>query len=331
MAGHVITPFRKINNAQKDELGITYSVCTANFIYDNQESELKLSTDGGSTENSYVIDAVRNWVPSLCKSSFSQTLLINTWALKKLFEGDEFVANTDAVLGIAACWSLSKSHISGCIPLPIEIKYDDFGKNTLDSISVESILDFAPGLLSGILTIQYELFLKTPSRKKSFGIATVAGTRLGEITDPLVVCIDGDGSTFPVITIEKKGYPLWWVDTDDIDDPLSDPMDEEHVRLVINTLHKDYNKLFGKNVMHDTPLFREIMASALEALFRCLYFDDSSFADKMNRISEAEEGSIALCVDFMKKSMNIQTDLPKNLHISVRRAVENRMLGGAVE
>ena len=209
--------------------------------------------------------------------------------------------------------------------------YDSLSSRAEGGISVPLELSFEPGALSGKLTVQYQLFLKRPDKSRHInGMAVVPGTILGELTEPLEIEIDGDGSFFPIVTVEQNDMPLWWIDSSNMEDPLVDPMDQDYFCFVINAKHDDYAKLYAKKGQEfDTPLYREIFSAGLEEMFRRLYLSKDYISDKMKEAEQGEEGSIALCFDYMRKSLNIDVDTSEKLHNSVRKAVAKQLKGAA--
>ena len=333
MSGHIVIPFRTIKKSKREIYGVHYSVCTATFNTTSGDTvDLPLEDGGLSTENSYIIGIEeREWNPDICECSFRQQLILNAYALRNLFDGQYSVADKKAVLGIAAVWSISKSKISGCEVLPVDLTYEFLSSQNDEEMVVPLDLEFAAGMLSGKLTVRYSLYLKkAPEGKAVKGTATVCGTMLGELTDPLEIEIDGEGSFFPIVTVERPDMPLWWIDSDNLEDPLTDPMDQEFFCFVINTKHRDYSKLYAKKGLAiDTPLYREVFSAALEEMFRRLYLNKDVIADKMKIADQGDEGSIALCFDYMRRNMEIEVDTPERLHISIRKAVERQMKGAA--
>lgn len=332
MSGHIVIPFRTLKKTQRENLGILYTSCEATFLSNTGEvEELPLDSGGSSMENSYIIGDTQHWNPDLCDCNIKQELLLNPVILSSLFDCKNGIVDKKAVLGISALWSISKSNISGCETLPVELSFEELSGMGDDQLNVPLNLDFAAGMLAGKLTVRYQLFLKKATTgRHGKGTANVVGTLLGELTDPLEIEIDGDGSLFPIVTVERPDMPLWWIDSENLEDPLTDPMDQEFFSFVINTKHRDYTKLYAKKgLVIDTPLYREVFSAGLEEMFRRLYLNKDDIADKMKMADQGDEGSIALCFDYMRKSLEIDVDTPERLHISIRQAVEKQLKGAA--
>ena len=222
---------------------------------------------------------------------------------------------------MAAVWQCTGSGLNGCRKMPFSFNYADLCGMTGETCTVSFEVDFPAGVLSGLLKVEYIVYLVAAGSKAVAGISNIPGTRLGKIADILTLQIDGDSSVFPITNVYSPSGPLWYVkDSFSEIDLLRDEFNEEAVSLVLNEAHRDFS-LLGQNKDYKTPLFTEIFASALEEIIRRADEEDRDH-DLWNESVLAEEGSVAAALRYMKSVFNLRIDTPNNLHEDIRRAVK---------
>lgn len=278
-----------------------------------------LEAVGDSQENEYSIENTDAWDSEVYDCSICQHLLLNSAVLSSLFHGPESLVTKDSTLGIAALWQIDKTWIRGCIDTGCMISAATLKRSTADTEVIYS-QTFPAGVLAGTLKVRFMLYLKEPGLRTAFGKAAHAGTLLGELVNPLIIHIDGDAPDFPVMTANASGRELWWLEVGSDINPCTDPFVEENVAIVLNEAHRDYTKL-KNGKQYDTPLFNEVLASALEHIF--WYFYQGQFKDEMVREDDFQEGSIAMALKYMKDCFGIITDTPENLHKTIRKMIQN--------
>ena len=170
--------------------------------------------------------------------------------------GQDGIAPKNASLGIALSWISTGSEHRGIIPFG-EIKADD------DLLTYELDYTFKNGLIKGSIILQTVIYLmKAGNRSKNeIHLANQTGTVLG-ILDQCEIYIDGSGSIFPISTVNEPGKPLWYVYYESMD-PLQDKFEEENVEIRINIAHHNYEQLKIDTSLKESPLFLEIISSAL--------------------------------------------------------------------
>ena len=164
------------------------------------------------------------------------------------------IAASTSTVGIALRWISSKSDERGVIP---------FGTITRVDCATAFELDhkFEKGKLKGSLKLQTVLYLKSAGicNEDEMYFAQQPGTILG-ILDQAEVYIDGNGSIFPIVSIDAPGKALWTVFYNDTCDPLHDLFDEENVEIRLNRAHPAYEslKIEALEKKHSKPCTRPI-------------------------------------------------------------------------
>ena len=317
MSRKVFHNYKTLTENQKISLNCQYCSPEGLFgIHSETVGPLQLKAAGDSQTNEYIIDNVDSWDPGQYDCCISQKLLFDTSALQGLFQNDG-VTTKDSTLGIAALWQIDKTGIRGCIDSGCAISLQTL-RQCDRTTEVTYTQKFPAGLLAGTLQIHFILYLKEPGLRTAYGKASLAGTLLGELMNPLIIHIDGDAPAFPVVTVSSPGRELWWLEFGTDIDPRSDSFTEDFVAIVLNDA--DYGRL-KNGEKYDTPLFREVLASALEGIFRYFYLDQ--FSNEMTMEEDFQEGSISMALKYMKDCFAIDTDTVENLHKSVRSMIRN--------
>lgn len=277
---------------------------------------LELSTEGNATDNTYAVQPAENWIPD--EDGFVLEQRFGLSAMQLLFAGNiHAVALPGDTLGIMASWWSDQSDISGCEPV---------GRFTLAEVAGGSRRmftfrkEFAAGILRGKLQVQYHLYLAAKGAEHRPGFASRTGTLLGQIGTPLTIILDGRGSSFPMSVTEAVDRPLWWTEIN-ISDPFEDPFNEDYFNVVLNAAHPDYDALSGrgrkKKNTFDSPLFREVLAGAIEEFF--LYLRQN-YRDQFDGLTpdEVPDGSVAAAALYLKQKYVDTSDMLR-LHESVRQ------------
>lgn len=319
MSRKVFHNYKTLTENQKISLNCQYCSPEGSFgIHSETVGPLQLKAAGDSQTNEYIIDNVDSWDPGQYDCCISQKLLFDTSALQGLFQNDG-VTTKDSTLGIAALWQIDKTGIRGCIDSGCAISLQTL-RQCDRTTEVTYTQKFPAGLLAGTLQIHFILYLKELGLRTAYGKASLAGTLLGELMNPLIIHINGDAPAFPVVTVSSPGRELWWLEFGTDIDPRSDSFTEDFVAIVLNEAHADYGRL-KNGEKYDTPLFREVLASALEGIFRYFYLDQ--FSNEMTMEEDFQEGSISMALKYMKDCFAIDTDTVENLHKSVRSMIRN--------
>ena len=232
--------------------------------------------------------------------------------------GPNGITNEGSVLGLAMIWISSRSDQRGVIP------FAEFDKNT-EKVNGYFSHSFLKAQLRGSLILKTVLYLKasesTPELKY---MATVPGTVLGEF-DSLELQIDGDGSSFPIVTVSKPGEPLWSVHYNRNADPLNDPFEEENVCIMLNDSHPHFESLKIKESFKDSQIFIEVLSTALMIIIQSVKDSVGDEWDAMLENGDAAPGSIAQAVISFVKDLQWDISSPGNLSTSIRKFFDNNL------
>lgn len=329
MSRKVYRNYRVLSEEQKKILNGQYSKPEGIYSKENERTEgrLEFKAVGNSQDNEYIIDNTDFWDPETDSCSISQHLMFDPGFLQNLFSDDNGIAAKDSILGIAALWQIDKTSIRGCEKIESNISIERL-RMSHHEFEVRYNQNFRAGILAGTLIIRFVLYLEASGLRSAFGRAKLAGTLLGDVISPLIIHIDGDAPAFPVVTVSSPERELWWIEYGSDICPETDPFSEDYVSLVLNKGHEDYSKLKNGD-KYDTPLFKEVFASALEEIFR--YFYQDQFATEMKNTDDFQEGSIAMALKYMKDNFSIETDSLESLHKTIRRMIQNPAGTGVVQ
>lgn len=289
------------------------------YTDDNQEYSLTLS-DEKKTPKSFsalLTDERCTW------SADSHNLIIR----RKIFIGKALalfgyggIADEDDVLGIAVQWSSPSSCERGVSII----------KDPITRAVSNHIFDFEmkmnPGFFKGDIELETIIYLRQKGKHKDSVCAKKVGTILGVI-DTTILSLDGTGSKFPIVVVSEEDKPLWWLFYADSIDASEDKFTEDNVRIVINKAHKDYPLLNMESSVKESPLFIEVLASALLQIVERVKTDmGDSFNDVIND-DNLEPGSVAKAVNFFISNLNWRFTNVNELSMDIRDFLTNS-LGG---
>ena len=188
--------------------------------------------------------------------------------IESLF-GPTGVSCADGELGLALEWTSVESAVRGVgAPLRLDRRAcldAGGGSLTLPSLCFES------RALRGMLRVWPAVFVVRPgvATRDQWHLGNSPGLALGALAPEVAFRVDGGGGLFPVRMTSEVGEPLWWLHTAgwegaDLGDLLLDP---DHVALVLNKAHRDYDQLEGEGrLSFHTPVARQVLSSWI-ALF----------------------------------------------------------------
>ncbi len=297
--------------------------CT--YPADSQESPLKLEPLGEAADSgrAKLSDPRGIWSPETHGLKVSRTCEI--MQPQRLF-GSGGIVPLNGTLGIALRWASPGTSQCGVIP---------FGQISRlkpnRPFPVSHVFD--PGELKGTLKLQTILYLAeagAASPGEAF-LARTPGTVLG-VLDRWELILEGSGSVFPISSVANPGGPLWTVFFDESAEALTDPFSEEYVEIRLNSAHPAYPLLQIESAPMESPLFREVLASALTVIAqtaRELLGDDwERVMQSQDREEEkvCEPGSIAEAMYYFVTRLKWDMSSPARLAGSVRSCIES---GGA--
>lgn len=237
--------------------------------------------------------------------------------------GLDGIAASSATLGIALRWISSKSDERGVIP---------FGTITKADCASEFDLNhkFEKGKLKGSLKLQTVVYLKDPGhcQKEEAFFAQQPGTILG-VLDQAEVYVDGNGSIFPIVSIDAPGKALWTVYFNDTCDPMYDSFDEENVEIRLNRAHPLYEGLKIEASLSESSMFLEVLSSAL---FVIVTSAKESLGEDWALVMSEDDfkpGSIAAAMNHFVKKLQWDISSPSKLSESIKDFFEKWGTGGA--
>lgn len=228
--------------------------------------------------------------------------------------GPKGVAVRNATIGLALQWISVKSDQRGIIPFA-EIKID----SSSQVYFAEYV--FAKRILKGSLILETIAYLKdvgTPEDDEIY-LCAQTGTVLGTI-DRCELILEGSGSLFPIATINDSDpqKPLWTVYYDETSDPMEDSFDKEHVEIRFNGAHPCYEQLKIESGPTESPLFLEVMSSALMIIM--ISVKEGLGAEWNNVINgqvEYRHGSIAEAINHFVTKLGWDISSPAKLASSI--------------
>lgn len=293
------------------------------FYYDNgEEQRLQL---GNKSDNAFnytaeLRDPKCEWYPEthdLLMQCKIKAVDPSSWF------GKQGVVAENAVLGIAEQWISIKTEMRGIIPIG-ELRISD--KECV--FSVEHT--FQQNSIKGSLLLKTIIYLKeagTPKKDESF-LCRQTGTILGEICCGEIF-IDGNGSVFPIATINDPQQPLWTLYFDDTADPLQDAFDQEHVEVRLNRAHPCYEQLKIESSLKESPLFLEVISSALMIIIESSKeLLGPEWENVINGQSSYERGSIAEAVYYFVVKLGWDITSPSKLAQSIHSFFDANLQGG---
>lgn len=227
------------------------------------------------------------------------------------------VCAVSATVGVALRWISTQSDERGVIP------FGELTKNDSSSeFEVSAVFD--KGRLKGSLKLQTILYLKdagTPDQTELY-FAQQPGAVLG-VLDTYEAYVDGSGSVFPIAVVNEVGKPLWSVYYNDSCDAMQDRFSEENVEIRLNQAHPNYSALKIESSMVESPLFIEVLASALMVIVESAKQSIDDEWDNVLSGEDFEKGSIAEAVHYFVSKLGWDISSPSRLSMSIREFFES--------
>ena len=284
--------------------------------YTEGYEEYSLQLDGN--ENSLAFsgklkDPRCTWYPDTHNLIFSKACQFTS--AFRLF-GMGGVTASESVLGVALRWISSKSDERGVIPFG-EITR----KDSAISFSVET--QFDKGKLKGSLKYQTILYLKKASKagpdERYF--AQQEGTVLG-VLDHGELYVDGNGSVFPIVTVNLPGKPLWQAYFKYTAKPLQDAFGSENVGTRLNKAHPNFESLKIDSSLAESTLFLEVLSSAMMVIVEAAKeLCEEDWEEVMNGYGY-ESGSIAEAIHYFHSKLQWDMTSAPALSSSIREFFE---------
>ncbi len=306
-----------LNESLFSDIGYIGEQPEFSYIEDYQEFPLRIEKDEGLSSVGKIIDPRCNWSPE------THNLIINkqcSLAQAYCLFGIGGIVPSTAEVGVALKWVSTNSDVCGVIPFGVINKLDSSIEFTVSKV-------LEKGLIKGSIRLQTFLYLKNSG--KSFSneetLAQEPGTILG-VLDQYEIFIDGNGSLFPIMEVNKPGEPLWKVFFNDSCDALHDKFDNDNVEIQLNKAHPSYENLRVETSISETPLLLEVLSSALFVIFVSAKEAIDQDWDKVinGRAGvDYDTGSIADAVNHFVTKLGWNIDSPTKLAASIKDYFEN--------
>lgn len=231
--------------------------------------------------------------------------------------GSNGIASKDSTIGFALMWKSSDSRQRGVIPVA-DFKYEK------KEVYIELDHSFMIGKFRGVVTFIPVLYLKNGGRifPEEQHLANETGTIIGYF-DEYSICLDGNGSVFPIYEYSDPNGPLWELKCD-WENPSQDSFNE-YVQILLNTAHVNYKFIDRKNKSFNMALLKEIISSALTILILKLKMEDFSYWSDIELGNDLKHGSVSEAVNYFITALEWDASTPENLSMSIRNYLDQRM------
>jgi hypothetical protein len=288
------------------------------FFYTTEENEKELPLKCEDSTDPKVFSLYEEngpWNVDEYNFGFSRTYTIRS---HQFLFGNKGIVCKNAGLGIAVVWTSSDSKQRGVIPAQGEIRFTD------ESVELSVKHQFDKAQLRGSVGLRTVLYIKATGspNKDEKHLANTSGFILGELDNELLL-LDGNGSSFPVITTQAPGQPLWWVKCD-WEDPTEDAFSES-VAIYLNEKHKNYAYIDRKSGTYNPQLVVEIFSQALLVIIMKLKQNEiywhATFTD-----DNLATGSVSEAVAYFANSLDWDLQSIENMSLSIRKFFEEKFL-----
>ncbi len=316
----VLEAFPKVSRELIVKTGYISSKYVFSFRDHGENRKLDAVPTDASNSRSAVLqmeDPAGKWHPEEYGLSVRCRSIINTPSF--LFGPNGLAAYDGSEIGLAVMWMAPDSSIRGIETIGV-IRSED-----IYPCIVEKEFGFRPKLLRGDLIMQTILYLKKKGNQseKEKHLAQITGTILG-VLDETKVIIDGNGSMFPIRTMQNPTEPLWWVYCG-WEDPTQDKFSDDNFCIYLNSAHKDYGALNANEGIKNSPLLMEILCSAVQILIMKVLNDTAYSYDTIHG-HNLKEGSVSSVVNYFYHAYkwSYDKDDPEKLASSIRKTLMNK-------
>lgn len=297
-----ILMYRTINKEMHRELNIIDFDMKFSYIENNKIVNIELE-DQDNMNAFYMGKSKQLWDPS------NNNLIIErSFTIEKpdILFGKNGITTYKGKLGLGVHIYSRSSNFQTTIIL------DEIITKKSDTKSITFKHEFEAGEIKGDIYFKIFLYLKNEIEHKPM-FATVPGIRLGEV-DNFKITVDGDGSVFPIIEVEKPGEPLWNVSTDWTD--INDPFDTNNVRIEINRKHSMHNYLY-KSTKPSRYLLVEVLSNAIaQIIFKVIQDDDFKYEE------DSIPDSIRSIIEYWIETFEIDISSLRMISYSLRGSIE---------
>lgn len=285
------------------------------FYTDKNDEEFELIDEPIEAMSS--INAIKDengvWTQDDNNLCFRRKYLLRTFQC--LF-GENGIACSDALLGLAIQWTSPDSRQRGLVPI------GTFGISD-QILEVEAEKKFNKAQLRGEVNFSTILYIAKAGHpeENETHLANTEGYVLGEL-DSYTIKLDGSSSSFPIYEVSEPGQPLWYLKCDWYD-PTADAM-ADCVSINFNTAHKNYSFLDREDKNFDSQLLSEIMASAITLLIEKVRLEQGYWEQIMQGDS-LENGSVGQAIYYFMETLEWDLSSPESTSLSVRKFFDQRI------
>ena len=232
--------------------------------------------------------------------------------------GEKGIACKNATLGIAIIWTSADSKQRGVITSDKDITFSN------PAVDIDIKHRFEKAQLRGSVGLQTVLYIKkegTPNKSEEH-LANTYGFILGELDNDIIL-LDGNGSSFPIVSTNAPGQPLWWVKCD-WEDPTVD-LFAESVTIYLNENHKNYSFIDKKSPNYNPQLIQEIFSQALLIIVTKLKQNATYWNDTINE-NNLEPGSVSEAIAYFSSTLQWDLQSVENTSLSIRKFFEGKLL-----
>lgn len=303
MANNIISLFKTLSEDMLSKLDI-HNLLTS-FYYREGNIEVPLELEDQDELHSYYMGRSKNfWDPNINNLVVERSFEINN---PKILFGDNGITTDEGLLGVGVHVYSRSSNFQTTIPINVTLS------NNSRSVLVEFRHEFNPAQIKGEVDFSLFVYLKNDISYVPM-FASIPGIKLGKL-DSFKIIVDGDGSIFPVVEVEKLDEPLWnviinWTDIN------SDSFDTDNVRIEINSKHHMYGYIY-KSTKASQYLLVEIFSNALsQIIFRAVNDDDFEMD------GEIIPNSIASVVIYWIQTFEVNVTSYESINYSLRKKIE---------
>lgn len=302
--------FPLLDDSLKSRAEITMDESEFSYTDDNEDFtlELKEKNENGTSYTGYLRDQRCVWYPETHNLKVKISGSIKNPSL--LF-GPEGIVCHDAHIGIGIQWISTKTDHRGIVRCK-DMKSSDRECN------FNTLIKFDKNFVKGSIQLNTILYLKKEGNpdENERHLNNISGTILGVI-ESCEVFVDGNGSIFPVSTVNKPGEPLWWVYYDTSADPMTDSFEEENVELIMNSAHPNFSLLKIDSSMKESVFLVEILSAAMVIIIDSAKEALGSEWESMIDSKDFSTGSIAEALYYFKNKLMWDFSDPSALSLSI--------------
>ena len=290
----------------------------------------------GKYEFSYFLDGSYRQLKGKGKSTIKLDDPLETWKVEndgiriarqvtieypRTLKGHDGVACEDSEIGLCIIWNNRALSQMGYIMPESLVKQ---GEKELYNFKHE----FKPGEIKGDLTLDTVFYIKREAKsinESERHLINEAGVTIGSI-DAISLSFENAYMDFPIIDVENRNQPLWWLELNQWEDPRVDPFNEDYVCLYLNSFY-DYCPKVGDKIKNSEILIEIISTAYLMIIKR---IEEMGFLNDTLNDVDLEPGSISKVIYYFYTSCveplryeNIDT-----LQKSIRQNIENMIKGG---